>query len=367
MKDRPLRQSNIELVRIVAMMMIVAVHYMQHGLSQCGVQQDYLYYVVSKFVGSFGQVGVALFFLITGYFMVDCKIKLINIFRIVLNTVFYSWGILILCLNFIPQYLPVKFHSFSFFEFVYESVLPVSTGAYWFVTTYLVIYVLSPILNTIIKKLTKEQLKFYILLFGVLWVLIPTFTYKINYAGNITCNCIYVYMIGAFIKCYNPKIFELPKTILIVVSVTLCSIFLWLSVLFLLGGATHVSFVPLPAHGSIFVIFPAICIFCLFKNLKIGYNKVINFFASSAFSVYLITENICIRKALWVNVFQCCKSLSVPYLLCNIMVAIVASYCVCTFIDKLKDKLFMNKLLAVIEKSNLYARLSDKLRTVLYP
>ena len=71
------RQANIELLRIVAMLMIIGSHLALHG-----VQSDWNVWsagnrinrVFTSFLKPGGGIGVAVFFMITGYFNV-CKEK----------------------------------------------------------------------------------------------------------------------------------------------------------------------------------------------------------------------------------------------------------------------------------------------------
>ena len=85
------RNMNIELVRILAMVMIVYHHFSVH--SQWNVPN----YVSKKMVliqiiGSFGKVGVTLFILITGYYFSKQNISLKKIFK--LNNMGRFYGLL---------------------------------------------------------------------------------------------------------------------------------------------------------------------------------------------------------------------------------------------------------------------------------
>ena len=64
------RNSRIELLRIICMVMIVAYHYSMYGF----YAQDLMYSANKPFVELLslgGQVGVSVFVLISGYYMVD--------------------------------------------------------------------------------------------------------------------------------------------------------------------------------------------------------------------------------------------------------------------------------------------------------
>lgn len=73
------RNSNIELLRIIAMFMIIASHY-PHGLSGTDLGYGANRYFYSIFT-AFGQVGVGIFLLIMGYFMIDQKMIFKEVFK----------------------------------------------------------------------------------------------------------------------------------------------------------------------------------------------------------------------------------------------------------------------------------------------
>lgn len=92
------RESNFELLRIIAMLMIVGSHLACHGVQR--VLEGDLAFVAYKsgsitnriftnFLQPLGDVGVALFFMITGYFL--CKKTRTSIKKVALESAFYSF------------------------------------------------------------------------------------------------------------------------------------------------------------------------------------------------------------------------------------------------------------------------------------
>lgn len=92
MSTKVKRISNIELLRIIAMIMIIMHHFALHGCSQ--LQRGYTFntVVIDVFILG-GKVGVDLFILISGYFMVDSKITMRKILKFVGQVWFYSISI----------------------------------------------------------------------------------------------------------------------------------------------------------------------------------------------------------------------------------------------------------------------------------
>ena len=100
--DRHPRQSNFELLRIVAMLMIVFHHFAFHGelsYEGAGLSAPHLWY---NLIIMDGKTGVNIFVLISGYFLVNDKelslkrlLKLwgeVSFYAVVLNFVFTILG-----------------------------------------------------------------------------------------------------------------------------------------------------------------------------------------------------------------------------------------------------------------------------------
>ena len=130
------RQSNYELLRIIAMMMIIGLHYFNADMGgvidnvSIGTTNYYLTYLFE----SIFMVGVNVFVLISGYFMI--KKDTINIRK---------------CVD-----------KFSIKNLIKVS-LPILAGSRWFVKTYIILVILSPFINKSLRNLRENQYKALIL------------------------------------------------------------------------------------------------------------------------------------------------------------------------------------------------------------
>lgn len=80
------RSSNLELLRILAIIMIIAHHYSVHGGWDIPNELSYNRIIV-QFLSLGGKLGVNCFVLITGYFMINSKFN-INKFAKIVGQVF---------------------------------------------------------------------------------------------------------------------------------------------------------------------------------------------------------------------------------------------------------------------------------------
>ena len=133
------RVSKFELLRIIAMYLIVVHHSIIHGMLNVSEKAYLLNHPVnlsaSVIMELGGKIGVIIFVLITGYFMVYSQISLTKILRIWLPIFFWS-------IFFYFLYC-VSTRSFSIFRFI-KAVFPLLFNEYWFMTVYLFLYLLLP-------------------------------------------------------------------------------------------------------------------------------------------------------------------------------------------------------------------------------
>lgn len=144
---KPARQSNFELLRIICMLLIVGHHIAVHGnypATQNIAANDY----VVRFFATGGKLGVNIFVLISGYFMVNSQFRLKKLLKLFAQILFYSLLIFALFL--------ITGKSEYSHGLLVNTLFPVSTNAWWFVTAYIIMYCLSPFLNILIKHCNKR-------------------------------------------------------------------------------------------------------------------------------------------------------------------------------------------------------------------
>lgn len=144
------RNASLDVLRVLCMFMIVTGHCILHGGIFDELAGDMsINYVETKILYNLLQVHVNCFVLISGYFLCTSTFKLSKWIKLWGCTLFYSVLLfIILCAT--------GNAVFSITEMV-KSCLPFSQQRYWFVTTYLLMYILSPICNAAIANLTQKQ------------------------------------------------------------------------------------------------------------------------------------------------------------------------------------------------------------------
>ncbi len=204
------RIVSIELLRMLAMMMVVTLHYLDKG----GVLPELTGEVGINGYAAWGMeslsiVAVNVYMLISGYFLVESGYKPGRLVELLCQVLFYTLLIPVVLLAtgvLEPGYFNV-YH-------ILRDVLPVQMEQYWFITAYVIMYLFSPVLGAAAKAMSKEQLKGTIvsllLFFSASKTILPV-ELAIDKAGNDALWFFCVFLTAAYIRLYGVRFFEGTK------------------------------------------------------------------------------------------------------------------------------------------------------------
>lgn len=301
-----------------------------------------LNYTISSLLESLSIVGVNCFVLISGYFLVNGKFKLKKVLNLYLVTIFYS------ILLFIPHCI---LYGFSLLNFI-KSCLPLLMGTYWFITTYVVLYLLSPFLNILIKNLSKKQ---YLIFLGILIGVFSLWRSLIPFADSTIIGTgggysiiwfIVLYFIGAYINLYGVNLFKKNVFNLLSYFIIAClivaskfiMIFISTKIIKISEGQNHYY-----NYDSISVLIESVFLFVFFKRLNINSNiisKITTFLVPSVFSVYLISDNFQWRKILWNNWLKADQFVNSNYFILHYIGCVLLVFICCIGIDLIRIGIF---------------------------
>lgn len=325
------RDSSIEMLRIITMIIIIAHHYVVNsGLIDIILQDPMsLKSLALLMFGWGGKYGINIFVMITGYFMCTSNISLKKFLKLFMEIEFYN--IVIYTIFMVTGYM-----DFSLKEFI-KTVFPVWDIGVGFYTSYLVFYLFIPSLNKLIKGMTDKQHIKLIYLCVIIFTIFPSILINvpIGYVGWFMI----IYFIGSYIRLYPKKILEntrfwgiLSICLLIIswISIVFC---IWLNSRGLKIGVYH--FVA--DCNKVLALVPAITTFLFFKNLHLGYNKIINNIASTTFGVLLIHANSDIMRSwLWKDMLSNTGMYETKYTLLHACLTVLIVYMVCSLMDYLR-------------------------------
>lgn len=351
---RKVRDSNIELLRIVATLGVIILHINGHigGVLQ-KVEILSIEGVVLYFLEIISAVAVNVFLLIFGYYQIEVsKARCVKVVHLITYVVAYR---LIL---YITEVI-IGFDSFSVFTLI-SRFIPLN----YYVILYCVVYILSPYINCFLKYLPRKKIQIFVLTLFLLFSvevyvvdLIEGITsYKLaglstigiegGQAGYTIVNFILVYIIGAYLKICEKEIEEKlsMRKIYRLQIASWCVLFgeIYLFTLYEVGG-------PVLDYSNPILILSSVTSFLIFKNNVIQENKIINELAKASFTVYL-------THSIFINIFLKCLHTNSPIViiecLLNSILTYLGGYVIYKTIGSLLDKIcsFESKIFGLDRK-----------------
>lgn len=296
-----------------------------------------------------GKIGVFLFVLITGYFMIYSHISLKKIVKLWLPIFFWSVALALI--------LGTYLHNLTIGKLI-RAIFPIIFSQYWFMSTYVFMYLLIPILNRAILSLNIKQ-EILLTLVGLAVIFPSTHFYGSNVFSWLGAFC-FAYAFGALIRKHD----LLKKHWFQVIG----QILLWGSLLvdiIVAFGFSYVGFalnkVNIAKHSGmltngviIFCLFEAVGLFICIGSKNIKYNKFINTVAATTFGIYLIHDNNFARSFIWNDVFHMKRLFGQPaYVIFYALGICVIVFTICSLMEFIRRMIFTkfeNKLAAKVDK-----------------
>lgn len=262
MMQRAERNSNFELLRIVAMAFIVFWHISVHAQNEAPMSNNY--------VLAFTITGVNLFVLISGYF--NIKLKFRSLLEILGSVVFYY------ILSLAAIY--VVFGQKPTQEEWLTVLTPISDSPWWFMRCYIELMLLSPLLNIFLKNSSKGE---HLYVLGAMLFLgcISGYYFEnpINLTGYNTFQFATLYILGDAIRRFEWDKRIAAKWLIIVHIIATFTIFI-----------TSHNNLNVRYYNNPFIVTAAFCLFSLFAKANIQ-NRLINRAATYMLPVYLIQDS----------------------------------------------------------------------------
>lgn len=352
--SQKMRDSNIELFRIIVMLLIIAHHYVVNSGIEASIFANPLLpsSIFLAIFGAFGKIGINCFVLITGYFMCTSKISVKKFVKLLFMILFYN--IVINSMFWITGYIPFSVESFL------NVLIPFRTVAQNFTFTFLLFFLCIPFLNILIHNITEKQHLKLIILVSFIYVLfgtIPSFSVSMNYVSWY----IVLFFTASYLRLYPKKIFDNTK--FWGIATMICFFACCASVIFgciaLEKFEINIIYFFVTDSNALLAFGTGICAFMFFKNLKIKPNKFINTVSSTCFGVLLIHANSdAMRHFLWMDIFKNGKIFNSNWLYLHAILSVLCIFIVCSFIDFLRIR-FIEKPFFVFW-DNHFKKISDK-------
>lgn len=357
MNTKKQRESKYELLRICAMIFIISHHYCVHGIMHCTEKQAYIDWYNGNLLNRFlacllepgGNIGIALFFIITGYFL--CEKKNIGFIKVISETIFYSFlCVLISIIFYVFGWSVIELTKTQMIGYLFKGIfLPISGENMGFATAYIILMILVPTLNEFYNKINNNKKIILLLFFWIFWYSFGEFA-GVRYL--YIQKAVFFYLIGSSIKQYHFKGNE-SKLYYFLISILLwflSSIVLYQKDKYMMDmnlKALTISNVLSVAFVSFFVPLIAITIFLLFQKLNIKNSKLVNKISQATFGVYLIHDSVFIKYTLWNRMIDVDVHFQSDFFLMYAIGTIILVFVLCGMLDVLW-RFFSIKMYSVI-------------------
>ncbi|MDE6007096.1 MAG: acyltransferase [Muribaculaceae bacterium] len=336
---KKVRNSNLELYRIIVMILIVAHHYVVNSGLFGMIQNAPISPAGTAMLifGGWGKTGIDCFLLISGYFLCTSSLSWRKLLKLYLQITFYAIIIyIIFCFT--------GHEHFSIFRFVLKLNPIEKINNNYFVSCFLLFYLFIPFINILLKALTKAQHKKLVILLLIVYTILPSHGMSITF--NYVSWFVAIYIMAAYIRWYGlwPKIRH--------------SAWGWMTILLAIAGAISVFCMEYAYKAGLYGKFDpyffiadsnkllsvgiAVSSFMYFKDLKLPYSRLINAVGAATFGVLLIHANSeAMRTWLWKETIDTTGHFgdSVMMTLGYAMVSVVLVFVLCAGIDWFRGRL----------------------------
>jgi len=337
---RTKRQINYELLRVLAMLMIVALHYLGKG-GALGDPKEELRATgyAAWLIESFCLVSVNVYVLISGYFGVEASgFHIRKPLRIYGQVWFYSVSIGLLA-------FAVGHSQFDIYQCM-TYVFPCVTEHYWFATAYLVLCLMMPFLNAGAKGLDRRSFEWILgglLLFFCIAKSVLPMQLPWDHKGYDAFWFVFLYLTGAYLRKY-PITGGMKWIVAYIVNALLTyGSFLAIRSVYLHTGKLGDFISYAYSYNHIFTYIGAIGLFLGFAKVGSGWGEkagnIITTLAGATFGVYLIHEHIQLRYT-WEGWFDCegYAQYHIGVFLAHMVMTVCAVYLACTAIELCRRK-----------------------------
>ncbi len=354
------RMSGLDLLRCLAMMMVVVLHFLGKGKLLPDLTNEALGSTgaVAWLLEAFCIVAVNTYMFISGYFLCTSSFKLSRLLQLWLQIWVFSVGFGLLgAWTGIVQETPVDIHYYLTLLF------PISMGHYWFMSAYVYLYLLLPMVCVAVKQMNKKQMQWAIgmLLFAysVIKSVLPL-RMELDAQGYDVVWYLCVFLVAAYIRNYGMPILEKKSRGLLLYVISAVLIFvglLGLRFIYLQTGSFQRMLKMTLEYNHLLPLLSSLGLFMVFKNIRVSEKVagIVKRLGGYSLGVYLLHENIGLRYT-WQNWLGADKVSSVGGLLLSTVVAVVAVFVCGILVDVIRKGIF-DALHGALKKLTPYRKL----------
>lgn len=348
------RKTNLELLRIICMLLLIGHHCVVHGTGVPYNNPVTFNKVFALFMIPAGKICFMAFLALSTWFMSDQTFRAHRFIRVWMQVFFYS----ILFTFFFAMLAETPLSKMQ----IISSFFPIIGNSHGFASAYLALYLLLPFLAKIVSNITKRQVVWLIVLLVYFQMISQYFSIFTGYAQRFPSEItlfVLCFFISYYLKHWMPQ--RLQNVHITGGIFLVC----WglMGLLYIINYKNpDIAFVNyiLRINGDEFGfvnIISGYMMFFTFKNINMNTNRLINAVAKTTFGVLLIHDHNFFRPVVWTQIIKTPTWNESPYFTICVLVVILFIFIVCIFIDKMREFIFDKWIL----KSPVLVKLGNKM------
>lgn len=363
------RNANLDLLRIISMVMIVCCHYITFADI---FSTENIYF--ARIVFSSFLCCVDIFVLITGWFygynasvnLNDFKKAVYKSTNLWLITIFYTVSIFIIAVFCFKQPISLRL--------LVKSVFPISCKTYWFLSAYVFLLFLMPFLNCLINNISTKSHCILVLLI-LIFVSVPATFFQTNWLfdeseGYSIFWLVCLYIIGACLRRISDKIRQSKYIFLLCYLFCAAFTFLFFVIVrkicleFGISDKSTIIF----RQSSLPVLASGVFLLLFFAKINIKSSmlkKIIISVSSVTFDIYIIHCYEPVRNNLFINILHADKYYNSPLLLLHFAGSVLLIVFSTTIIGLIRKKLLDKPFKFISEKVSSLVDIIEKQFTML--
>ena len=350
MPGKTARSSNLELLRILCMLLIIGDHLTgQGGIADYSTLPSSFAFCL---IGCGSRIACSVFILIGGLFLCEQPYKTRRPLSLWLSLWLYTVPVTLLCKL---AGMDVSFGALRWAAF------PASTRQLWFISDYLLLLLCVPLLNRVLRGLSRPAHRGSLAVLAVPLLIYPTVFGGDGVVSDTAWMFLYEYLLVAYLRRYpDNRLTRLlqKRAAALALGVGLPLANTAVRAVLETRGLTdgkafqYISYYR-TALGALPNLLAALALFYLFKSLDLGHRRWINALSGTTLGVYILHQVPAFRDFLWNGILQTqAHHGSVGYTL----FAILAVFLGCAAVDAARTAVVMRPL----ENTKLFTRLCEK-------
>ena len=294
-----------------------------------------------------GKIGVNCYVLITGFYLSKSEgTNVKSLIKLFMETTIFSI-VIYWCLVFRGEEIIDKGSII-----IYS--IPIMYDVWWFASTYFVLVIISPILNSFINNSGEKILRKILISMTVMFYVIPTISFLIQIDSYFQANnlvlFIYLYVLGGYLNKYREEIVVKINWMLVLSFLVIIHIAAYMYCN-LVGISWEQTTKLTNEMQSLPMLFISIALFCVFMSLPATYYRWINIIAKSTFGVYLIHDHPLMRYRIWEGMLKMSSHVGSKYLVPYSIFSITIVFVICWTVSFLYDMTLEKVIETVLGKS----------------